>query len=254
MKIKLYYCFYILCFFLGVGSTYLMKDFFIFRKKVYNYQDLLCYKEKGEDICLNNKFYPITGIVYKKYPLGSLASKTIYKKGKKEGIEKTYYFSGYLMSEGTYKAGKKEGIERSYYENGILKSENDYKTGILVGNVKEYYENGNLKNQGNYNEGKPEGIFKDYYENGDVKIEGIYKDSKIKKDISSKKKARLKKSDIYDKDLFKKKESQRIRDQKKKDFSQDEKEFYKIYEVIQDSTKTEADKFFEKYLKTNFDH
>ncbi len=123
------------------------------------------------------------------YNNDQLKSEAIFKNGEKDGIEKLYYINGNLQQEVLFKNGIPDGIAKVYYKDGILKSEIEYKNGELItekefdenGQLKLehiYYENGQIKRTQAYLNGKP-ALAKEYYENGQVKVEPIFKNGKL---------------------------------------------------------------------------
>ena len=54
------------------------------------------------------------------------------KKGKKEGLETSWFESGQKRSEINYKNGKKEGLEVHWYKNGQKMFERNWKNGKLI--------------------------------------------------------------------------------------------------------------------------
>ena len=100
------------------------------------------------------------------------------KKGKVEGLAKTYYKSGALEVEINFKNGKAEGLGKMYYKSGALKGEANFKNGELEGLWKQYYESGALEIERKFKNSKEEGLEKWYYESGELKIETKYKNGK----------------------------------------------------------------------------
>ncbi len=67
-----------------------------------------------------------------------------YKEGKKDGIQREWYYTGKLYCEYNYKKGEKNGIQQCWYENGQLWYKYNYKNGKLDGIQKEWNENRQL--------------------------------------------------------------------------------------------------------------
>lgn len=73
-----------------------------------------------------------------------VTSETIFKKGKKQGVEKTFYKNGKIFSEKKYSNNLLHGISKIYYKNGQLKDEIRFDRGIpMIANF--FYKNGKLK-------------------------------------------------------------------------------------------------------------
>ncbi len=90
-----------------------------------------------------------------KYENGNPRSETEYRKGEKQGIEKSWYPNGNLVFERNYTKGKKEGIHLGWHEDGKIRFYFQFKndkfdkenfTWYPNGNIESYmkYENGNL--------------------------------------------------------------------------------------------------------------
>ncbi len=84
------------------------------------------------------------GTVYEYYetPKNTLATKTQYNEGKKEGTTIKYYKSGKPYMEWFYKNGKKEGVVKKFHESGYQISEVPYKQDFLGLGSKEFNSEG----------------------------------------------------------------------------------------------------------------
>lgn len=120
----------------------------------------------------------------------------VYRKGVRDGIEKTWYQSGKLMSEYTFKDGNRikgnhffengqptgklkfengyVAFGEYYHPNGKLRSIGALVNKVKIGEWKYYYDNGKLKESGTYEHGKETGVWEYYYENGNLKAMGEY--------------------------------------------------------------------------------
>jgi antitoxin component YwqK of YwqJK toxin-antitoxin module len=117
--------------------------------------------------------------VIRQYDHKKLVAEWTYKKGKPEGLSKTYFENGRLNEVCPYKDGKKNGLLRRYREYGILIGEYHYKNGMLDGLSTEYDENEQLQWKAFYKNGVPDGLWNSYYENGRLKEESTYRDGKL---------------------------------------------------------------------------
>ena len=68
-----------------------------------------------------------------------------YKKGKKEGVCRSWYKNGQMSEEYNYKDGVEDGLCRSWYENGQINYEYNYKDDVLI-SERCWDEEGNLTN------------------------------------------------------------------------------------------------------------
>ena len=96
-----------------------------------------------------------------------------YKKGKKNGEGKEYFYDGKLKFEGEYLNGKIWN-GKGYNKNGNMEFE--IKDG--KGKGKEYYDNDKLKFEGEYINGKRNSEEKEYYIDRQLKFEGKYSSDK----------------------------------------------------------------------------
>lgn len=125
--------------------------------------------EKNDSILVTKTFYPRGGLQrvnrgkkvvidgiekyvmdgevleYYKTPKNTLASRAMYKNGKRNGMYYKYYTNGKLYYELPYENGKPEGVKKMYYEDGTLMSETPYKKGLIGVGSKEYTSKGILK-------------------------------------------------------------------------------------------------------------
>ena len=74
---------------------------------------------------------PFTGLVYGINKNGFL-TKTIYVKGKREGISKIYHENGQISLQATYKNDQPNGLWQWYDKNGRLTYKATYKSGKRV--------------------------------------------------------------------------------------------------------------------------
>ena len=170
--------------------------------KTYNEKGIIKSEGSRKDFELDStwKFYDNEG---------KISMEINYKKGRKDGIRKTYaenetieenfkedvkqgytfyYFpDGKVKQKILFKDGLEDGTSFEYDKNGIITSIAQYKKGFLVnrdninrfdynglkrGLWKEFYENGSVKSECIYLDGKKNGFLKEYSEEGNlVKIE-----------------------------------------------------------------------------------
>ncbi len=145
----------------------------------------LPYEGKAEDIIhktrivhggeyIENVFYKGREVIarYKTSPKGDYDYSGEIPDGKIKFIDentKTY-------GEEIYKKGKKNGVSKTYYENGELKAESYYFNGKILSS-KEYYPDGKIRFEVNYEDArentdsKENGEGKLYYPNGKLKYE-----------------------------------------------------------------------------------
>lgn len=102
---------------------------------------------RGKKVIVDGKEqYVMHGEVlqYYKVPQNKLASKAIYKDGKRNGMYYKYYTNGKLYYQVNYVNGKMEGVKKMYFEDGKLMAEIPYKQGLIGVGTKEYTSKGTL--------------------------------------------------------------------------------------------------------------
>ena len=113
---------------------------------------------------------------YREFIDGKLVRHCYYKKGKIEGIDRTYYTNGYVQSELTYRKGTLQG-EFIYYfeENGKIKQRGTYVDGKMEGILLTFYADSVLKENVMYVNNYTEGAFTEYNPDGSLSAEGYLK-------------------------------------------------------------------------------
>lgn len=128
-----------------------------------------------------------TAVLYKEAPFSGLlftlsGSDTVYtavyKNGKKNGLEKTWFSSGNPKESGYYINGVKNGLHTVFYDNGKLKFTCTYKTGEFDGSFCQWYENGSPYQQKNYFEGSESGSQKTWNRDGSLYSNYVVKDGR----------------------------------------------------------------------------
>lgn len=104
---------------------------------------------------------------------GNLTKETSYKNGKKDGLEKNYYFNR-LDFELLYKDGIIVNEKLYYIKNGALKANYPYKNGLEHGLAKVYFDSGKIKKELPYVKGKIQGIGKFFSKYGHLEYERTY--------------------------------------------------------------------------------
>lgn len=92
---------------------------------------------------LENGGMPLEGILYERYPSGSLNYYTFYTNGIPNGQRVIFYESGQIKSCCTMDRGTIDGEHIEWYENGNIKVKEFCKYGCVL-KRKEFDENGNL--------------------------------------------------------------------------------------------------------------
>jgi antitoxin component YwqK of YwqJK toxin-antitoxin module len=98
-----------------------------------------------------------------------------YKRGKLDGLFRTYYDNGKIKEEIWYKEDIKQGQTRWYSQTGRLVAEYNYENGNFQGFQKTYYENDTISVLSHYYDNELSGEYIEYYRNGKPKISGFYK-------------------------------------------------------------------------------
>lgn len=138
--------------------------------------------EVDDLICLKSDSSVYTGkVIEYRSPIGNniksyrkIKTICVVKKGKLNGLYKSFYDNSKLKSEVIYKNGKREGKYRTFYENGKVMSKGNFKDNKRNGVCKDFFENGKLQSYNNYKNGKAHGVFKRFHENGKIHIQGEF--------------------------------------------------------------------------------
>lgn len=99
------------------------------------------------------------------FPNGKVASRTIYKEGKKEGEAMFYDREGVVVRIQNFKQGAFEGSQKFFYLTGALKTTLRYVNGLLY-EVNSYYSDGKLRRSITLEEGKRHGLDRYIEEDG----------------------------------------------------------------------------------------
>lgn len=122
---------------------------------------------------------PFNGYAVKYYPNDSLAEKTGFYNGKREGVSKQWSESGQLRLERNFKNNRFEGPYRAWWENGILAEEATYIKGILQGVQKKWYPTGVLAKVRNIVNSRENGKQKAWLANGKLYVNYEAKNGRI---------------------------------------------------------------------------
>lgn len=156
------------------------------------------------------------------YEDGKLSATGFYYKTLKDSIWKYYsYYTGTLVSEERYVKGKKNGIQKSFYPTGSTAEEIEYKDNYKEGTWKQYFEDGNIKMVSKYNLDMVNGRYTFYYPDGVVYIVGTFVENKrngpwVFYDEKGKEKYRL----IYSNGILSDEDQKRLREE--------DQEFFKM--------------------------
>ncbi len=79
------------------------------------------------------------------YPSGQISDVIPFKKGKPDGVRKTYFKDGNIAGETTYINGQRNGLEQKFYPNGQLAGKTTYQNDEPIGNAITYYDTGKVR-------------------------------------------------------------------------------------------------------------
>jgi len=125
------------------------------------------------------KGQPFNGYSVLYHDNDSLAEKTGFFNGKREGKSYTYFSDGTLKKEALYKKNKLDGVKLNYFKNGVLASESNYVNGKKHGVQKIWFINGQLAKKRNLNLGIEEGLQQAWLENGSLYVNYEAKNGRI---------------------------------------------------------------------------
>jgi antitoxin component YwqK of YwqJK toxin-antitoxin module len=105
---------------------------------------------------------------------GSKLSEESYKKGKKEGVAKTFYPGKGLAEVVNWRDGLREGPWIQYYTDGTVKMKANNHSDKKHGVMEVFSEKGTLIISGKYAEGDPDGTWLFYDEKGKIEKKEVY--------------------------------------------------------------------------------
>lgn len=89
---------------------------------------------------------PVEGILYEKYPSGSLNYYSYYRDGIPHGEKVEFYECGKVKSYCVMDTGTVDGEKTEWYENGTIKIKESCKYGLVL-KMQEFDSDGNLINE-----------------------------------------------------------------------------------------------------------
>lgn len=125
------------------------------------------------------KDQPFNGYSVSYYENDSLAEKTGFFNGKREGKSYSYFSDGTIKKEAFYKTNKLDGVKLNYFGNGVLASESNYVNGQKHGIQKVWFSSGQLAKKRNLNQGKEEGLQQAWLENGKLYVNYEAKNGRV---------------------------------------------------------------------------
>jgi antitoxin component YwqK of YwqJK toxin-antitoxin module len=144
---------------------------------------------------------------------GTLISKELYVRGKKEGNSFYYHPTGELKLIVFYKGGKKQGLSREFTRDSTLITVVKYKDNYVVdrervnrvdplgnkqGTHREYYENGNIKKEEQYLDNQLHGYYREFDGQGDLVLAIRYERGQIMEEIDEDMRELLDMKSTYD--------------------------------------------------------
>ncbi|OED42978.1 hypothetical protein AB832_02775, partial [Flavobacteriaceae bacterium (ex Bugula neritina AB1)] len=110
------------------------------------------------------------GTLMRYHKNNQIKSKVPYNRGRKEGIERSFYDRGEKNTIRTFSKGVKIGIHRGWWRDGTPKFQYHFdEQGNYNGSVKEWYRNGQLFKIFNYIHGKESGKQQMYKPSGAIR-------------------------------------------------------------------------------------
>ena len=104
----------------------------------------------------------------------TLVSEELYKNGKKDGVEKTFFHGKGVAEVITWKNGIREGLWEQYFDDGVVKLRCSYKNDLKEGPITVYYPTGQKFNTGQYLNGFPDGTWLTYDLDGKITVTDVY--------------------------------------------------------------------------------
>ena len=109
---------------------------------------------------------------------GAVVSTGQYRNGGFDGIQKIDRGGGY-RTEIVYRDGKLEGTETTWYPNGQIAVQAHYVSDVMEGPMTAYAENGMIQTVAPYYNGKLEGVVKTFHPDGKVHGEETYRNDEL---------------------------------------------------------------------------
>lgn len=122
---------------------------------------------------------PFTGYAVTYFNDGSVAEKTAYVDGKRNGLLEKWYPSGAKSFSGTYAHNRRHGTVQTWWQNGTLRSESNYIEGVAHGVQRQWYQSGIIFKELNLENGKEAGLQRAWRENGKLYANYEVVDGKI---------------------------------------------------------------------------
>jgi antitoxin component YwqK of YwqJK toxin-antitoxin module len=163
----------------GTWITTLQNDMI---QKLENYTDGI---KNGISIVIDKKGHLISQEFYKNGELDGLSihfngysempsSEINYRKGKKNGLSRTYYDNGKIQEESTYKEDIKTGTTKWFNKSGKRVAEYNYVNGLFQGLQTTFYDSDTIQSTTEYSNNIQNGQYREYYRNGIMKLQGEY--------------------------------------------------------------------------------
>jgi hypothetical protein len=115
------------------------------------------------------------------FPEGTLEHETVYKDGKKNGLELSFFrWPNCIKEEIQYRNDSIDGYRIAYYRSCRIKLIETFQNGTLDGYVKQYRTNGHLSAEGLYKGGKLQGTVKKYSRSGEYNSRTSAKNSRAR--------------------------------------------------------------------------
>ena len=125
------------------------------------------------------KDLPFNGYAVSYYENATLAEKTVFFNGKREGKSYSYFSDGTIKKEALYKKNKLDGVKLTYFDNGVLASESNYINGKKHGVQKIWFSDGQLAKKVNLNQGMEDGLQQAWLESGKLYVNYEAKNGRI---------------------------------------------------------------------------
>ncbi len=109
----------------------------------------------------------LDGVQHINQPDGA-RTEVIFKNGKRDGLERTWYASGQLAVEAPFVDGLQEGAVTFYHENGMIQSSLPHYHGQVQGVQKVWRSDGTLESEETFQDNRKNGVSTYYRPDGSV--------------------------------------------------------------------------------------
>ena len=122
----------------------------------------------------HGKTEPFTGTNRLVLPDGTKRSETLFRAGRRHGVERVWYGNGNLKSSISFVNGQVDGNATYYYRSGTLQTYALYRAGKQHGHSIDFWPDGKKSFEENYADGVADGTWRSWWPSGKLSSLKIY--------------------------------------------------------------------------------